>query len=242
MTQNEKGTKFRTLHKSAGAFVIPNPWDIGTARLLERIGFQAIATTSAGCAFALGLRDNEVGRERAIRHVAELAAATHVPLSADLENGFGPRPEDAAETIRLAAQAGAVGGSIEDATGDAARPLFEIRAAADRVRAAAEAARALPVPFLLTARAENFLVGRPDLRDTIARLQAYQQAGADVLYAPGLKTVEEIASVVKAVDRPVNVLLALRGVGLTVAAVEAAGAKRISIGSALARTAIGTVL
>ena len=242
MTQADKGARFRALHAGAGALLLPNPWDIGSARLLEELGFEALATTSAGCAFSLGLRDNQVGRERMIRHVAELAAATTVPLSADLENGYGARACDAAETIRLAAEAGAVGGSIEDATGDAAWPVFEKAEAAERVRAAAEAARALPCPFMLTARAENFIVGRPDLRDTIARLQAYQEAGADVLYAPGLAKIEDIATVVKAVDRPVNVLMGMRGVRLSRAELSAAGVRRISVGSALARAAIGTVL
>jgi len=242
MTQAEKGARFRALHASSGAFLLPNPWDAGTARLLEELGFEALATTSAGCAFSLGLRDNQVGRERMIRHVAELAAAISVPLSADLENGYGARPEDAAETIRLAGLAGAVGGSIEDASGDPRCPVFEKAEAVERVRAAAESARALPCPFVLTARAENFIVERPDLRDTIERLQAYQEAGADVLYAPGLTRIEDIAAVVKAVDRPVNVLMGMRGVGLTRREVSAAGVKRISVGSALARAAIGMVL
>jgi 2-methylisocitrate lyase-like PEP mutase family enzyme len=242
MTQTEKGARFRALHMSSGTFVLPNPWDVGTARLLEQLGFEALATTSAGCAFAMGLRDNQVGRERMIRHVAELAAATSVPLSADLENGYGARPADAAETIRLAGEAGAVGGSIEDTTGDSGRPVFEKTEAAERIRAAAEAARRLPFPFVLTARAENFIVGRPDLRDTIERLQAYQEAGADVLYAPGLTKVADIQAVVKAVDRPVNVLMGMRGVRLTRAELSTLGVKRISVGSALARAAIGVVL
>jgi 2-methylisocitrate lyase-like PEP mutase family enzyme len=242
MTQREKGARFQEMHAGAGAFLLPNPWDAGTARLLEGLGFAALATTSAGCAFSRGVRDNRVGRAQAMAHVAELAAATRVPLSADLEDGFGRRPEDAAETIRLAGDAGAVGGSIEDATGDAGRPVFEIAEAAERIRAAAEAARALPFPFVLTARAENFIVGRPDLGDTIARLQAYQEAGADVLYAPGLTKIEDIATVVAAVDRPVNVLAGLRGVRLSRAELGAAGVKRISVGSSLARAALGTVL
>lgn len=242
MTQAEKGARFRALHLCAEAFVLPNPWDVGTARLLEELGFEALATTSAGYAFSLGLRDNRVGRERMIRHVAELAAAISVPLSADLENGYGGRPEDAAETVRLAGLAGAVGGSIEDATGEVERPVFEKEEAAERVRAAAEAARGLPFPFLLTARAENFLVGRPDLRDTIGRLRLYQEAGADVLYAPGLTKIEDIAAVVKSVDRPVNVLMGMRGVRLTRKELSAAGVKRISVGSALARAALGMVL
>ena len=242
MTQTEKGAKFRELHRGGGAFLLPNPWDVGTARLLEGLGFEALATTSAGYAYSLGMKDSRVGRAKMIAHVAELAAATSVPLSADLENGYGARPEDAAETIRLAGEAGAVGGSIEDATGDAGIPVFELAEAADRVRAATEAARALSFPFVLTARAENYIVGRPDLRDTIVRLQAYQEAGADVLYAPGLRTLEDIATVVAAVDRPVNVLVGLKGARISRADLSRVGVKRLSVGSSLARAALGTVI
>lgn len=241
VTQADKGEAFRALH-ARGTFVIPNPWDVGSAHLLAHAGFEALATTSAGFAFSRGRTDHGVGREAMLAHCAELAAATDLPTSGDLENGFGDAPEAAAETIRLAGGAGLVGGSIEDGSGDASRPLYEIAHAADRVRAAAEAARAMACPFVLTARAENFLVGRADLRDVIARLQAYQEAGADVLYAPGLVRAEDIASVVRSVDRPVNVLMGLPGCDLDLAALAAIGVRRISVGSGLARAAFGALL
>jgi 2-methylisocitrate lyase-like PEP mutase family enzyme len=238
LTQVEKGRKFRALHERDHAFIIPNPWDIGTARLLAHLGFEALATTSMGYAFSEGKKDNTVEREQILRHIAEIASATDLPVSADLENGFGDAPEMAAETIRLAGTAGVVGGSIEDATG----PIYAKELAVDRVRAAVEAARALPFSFTVTARAENYLHGRPDLKDTIARLQAYQEAGADVLYAPGLASEEDITAVVRSVDRPVNVVMGLRGVQLSVAELSALGVKRISVGSALCRTALGAFL
>ncbi|HEV2579135.1 MAG TPA: isocitrate lyase/phosphoenolpyruvate mutase family protein [Acidobacteriaceae bacterium] len=245
-TQMEKAKAFRALHERSEAFVIPNPWDAGTARLLAHLGFDALATTSAGYAFSMGLKDSAVGRERMIAHVAAIAEATELPVSADLENGFGHAPEIAAETIRMAAAAGAVGGSIEDATGrddePGGEPVYERAQAAERVRAAVEAARGLPFPFTLTARAENYLVGGPDLKDTIERLQAYQEAGADVLYAPGLRSKEDIAVVVRSVDRPVNVIMGLQGVALTVAELSAMGVKRISVGSALSRVALTAFL
>ena len=184
LTQAEKGQAFRAFHARDRAFIIPNPWDIGTARLLARLGFEALATTSMGYAFSVGQRDNTVGRDRIMEHVATIASATDLPVSADLENGFGDDPGVVAETIRLAAAAGGVGGSIEDASGRRDNPIYGKDHATERVRAAAEAARALPFTFTLTGRAENYLHGRPDLKDTIARLQAYQEAGADVLYAP----------------------------------------------------------
>lgn len=240
--QAEKGQAFRALHQRVGAFIIPNPWDIGTARILAHLGFEALATTSMGYAFSAGLRDGAVGRDRMMEHVAVIAAATDLPVSADLENGFGDAPEMAAETIRLAAAAGVVGGSIEDATGRPDHPIYEREHAAERVRAAAEAARALPFPFTLTGRAENYLHGRPDLKDTIARLQAYQDAGAEVLYAPGLATKDDIAAVVSSVDRPVNVVMGLRGVQLGLSALSELGVKRISVGSALCRAALGAFL
>jgi 2-methylisocitrate lyase-like PEP mutase family enzyme len=241
-TQAEKGKKFRALHQRDHAFVIPNPWDVGSVRLLAHLGFEALATTSMGYAFSAGKRDNTVGREQIIQHIQGLAFATDLPVSADLENGFGDAPETAAETIRLAAQAGVVGGSIEDATERPDEPIYEKEHAAERVRAAVAAARALSFTFTLTARAENYLHGRPDLKDTIARLQAYQDAGADVLYAPGLASKEDIAAVVTSVDRPVNVLMGLRGVQLSVAELSMLGVKRISVGSALCRTALGAFL
>ena len=242
LTQAEKGRTFRALHERDHAFIIPNPWDVGTARLLASLGFEALATTSMGYAFSAGKRDNTVQREQILEHVAALSSATDLPVSADLENGFGDDPQTAAETIRLAASAGAVGGSIEDATERIDQPIYEKELAAERVRSAVAAARALSFPFTLTARCENYLHDRPDLKDTIARLQAYQEAGADVLYAPGLSSKEDIATVVRSVDRPVNVVMGLRGVQLSVEELSTLGVKRISVGSALARTALGAFL
>lgn len=241
-SQTEKAQSLKSYHEAKETFVIPNPWDIGSARLLALAGFKALATSSASYAFTLGQPDNSVGREQMMVHLAEIVSATDLPVSADLENGFGDAPEDAAETIRQAAAAGVVGGSIEDATGRADDPLYAREVAAERVRAAVEAARALPFPFTLTARAENYLVGRPDLDDTIRRLQAYQEAGADVLYAPGLKTREEIATVVRSVDRPVNVLMGLQGALLSVDDLAALGVRRVSVGGSLARAALGAFL
>lgn len=242
LTQIEKGRLFRALHERKQTFIIPNPWDIGSAKILEHLGFEALATTSMGFAFSLGKRDGAVDRNDVLAHIAALASATSLPVSADLENGFGDAPETAAETIRLAAAAGAVGGSIEDTTGRDDDPFYDLEHAAERVRAAVEAARRLPFTFTLTARAENFLRGRPDLKDTIQRLQAYQEAGADVLYAPGLATREDIAAVVSSVDRPVNAIMGLRGVQLGLAELSQVGVRRISVGSALARAALGAFL
>ena len=241
-TQTEKGQAFRALHQRDHAFIIPNPWDIGTARLLAHLGFEALASTSAGYACSMGLGDYEVGREAMIAHVAALASATNLPVSADLENGFADAPGVVAKTISLAAAAGVVGGSIEDATGRAEHPIYEQALAAERVRAAAESARALGFPFTLTARAENYLHGRRDLRDTIQRLQAYQDAGADVLYAPGLTSEDDIATLVRSVDRPVNVLMGIPGASLNLSALSAIGVRRVSVGSALARTALSAFL
>ncbi len=242
LTQAEKGAAFHALHARAGAFIIPNPWDIGTARLLARLGFEALATTSAGYAFSVGQPDSTVGRDETMAHVAAIVSATDLPVSADLENGFGDTPRIVAETIKLAAQAGLVGGSIEDVSGRVNCTVYELGHAAERIRAAAEAVRHLPFRFTLTARAENFVVGRPDLNDTIKRLQAYQEAGADVLYAPGVSTRDDIAAVVGSVDRPVNVVMGLEGVQLSRAALSALHVKRISVGSALARAAFGALL
>jgi len=241
-TQAEKGSAFRVLHERDSAFIIPNPWDVGTARLLARLGFEALATTSAGYAFSVGQQDNTVGRDKMMTHVGAVVSATDLPVSADLENGFGDDPETVAETIRLAALAGLVGGSIEDATNRPGGPIYEHQLAVDRVRAAAEAARSLPFPFTLTGRAENYLAGRPDLKDTIKRLQAYQEAGADVLYAPGLTSKDDIAAVVRSVDRPVNVVMGLQGIQLSLAALSEIGVKRVSVGSALSRAALGAFL
>jgi len=242
MNQLEKGTAFRALHHRDSAFIIPNPFDAGSARILAHLGYEALATTSAGYAFTVGQRDNTISREEMMVHVAAIAAATPLPVSADLEHGFGDDPDTVAETIRLGAEAGLVGGSIEDSTKRPDEPLYEISEAADRIRAAAEAARALPFPFMLTARAENFLVGKPDLDDTIRRLQAYQEAGADVLYAPALKSRDDIATVVRSVDRPINVLMGLPDVRLSLSDLSTLGVKRISVGSGLARAALGAFL
>ena len=242
LTQTEKGKNFRALHERNGAFIIPNPWDRGTARLLAHLGFEALATTSAGYAFSVGQRDNTISRDEMITHVAEIASATDLPVSADLGNGFGDSPEAAAETIRLAAVAGATGGSIEDMTSHPDRPIYDLELAAERIRAAAEAARGLPFQFTLTARAENYLVGRPELKDTIKRLQVYEEAGADVLYAPGLTRKEDIVSLVSSVSRPVNVIMALQGVELSLTELSEIGVKRISVGSALSRAALGAFL
>ena len=242
LTQAEKGRAFRALHERDRAFIIPNPWDVGTARLLAHLGFEALATTSMGYAFSAGQRDNTIDRQRMMEHVSAIASASDLPVSADLENGFGDAPETVAETIRLAAAAGVVGGSIEDASGRPDHPIYDRAHAVERIRAAAAAVRALPFAFTLTARAENYLHGRPDLGDTITRLQAYQEAGADVLYAPGLASKEEIAAVIRAVDRPVNVVMGLRGVQLSLAALSALGVRRVSVGSALCRAALGAFL
>ena len=242
INQVEKGQIFAALHERDGAFIIPNPWDVGTARLLAQLGFEALATTSAGSSFSMGQRDNSITRNDMMAHVATIAAATELPVSADLENGFGDSPEFVAETIKLAARAGLVGGSIEDMSRDPGRPIYDMGFATERVRAAAEVVRDLLFAFTLTARAENYLAGRPDLGDTIKRLQAYQAAGADVLYAPGIVSKDDIATIVKSVDRPVNVVMGLQGVQLSLAELSAIGVKRVSVGSALSRAALGAFL
>jgi 2-methylisocitrate lyase-like PEP mutase family enzyme len=235
-TQAEKGAAFRALHEGE-PFVIPNPWDVGSARVLEALGFEALATTSSGFAFTLGRLDGGATLDEVATHVEALAAATHVPISVDLENGYGAGPEAAAGAIERVAAAGAVGGSIEDY--DPSAGLYEAGHAAERIAAAAEAAHRLPFPFLLTGRAENHIRGNPDLDDTIARLQAYEQAGADVLFAPGLRTTDEIRAVCDAVSKPVNVL-AHRG--LTFAEIAEAGAQRVSVGGALTWMAAGVLV
>jgi 2-methylisocitrate lyase-like PEP mutase family enzyme len=240
LTQAEKGKIFREMHYRDAAFIIPNPWDIGTARLLAYIGFEALATTSAGFAFSLGQRDNTIGRDQMLAHVANIVSATDLPVSADLENGFGDSPETVAATIQLASAAGLAGASIEDMHSD--RTIYEVPFAVERIRAAADVVRGLPFPFTLTARAENYLVGKPDLKDTIHRLQAYQNAGANVLYAPGLTSKQDVISVVHSVDRPVNVIMGLQGVRLSLAELSEIGVKRISVGSALSRAALGAFL
>jgi 2-methylisocitrate lyase-like PEP mutase family enzyme len=241
-TQADKATLFRALHAQPTAFLIPNPYDAGTARLLALLGFQALATTSAGFAFTLGRRDNKVARDEMIAYVGAVASAVDLPVSADLENGYGDAPATAAETIRLAAAAGVVGGSIEDATYRTEAPLYDLPFAVERLRAAVEAARSLPFPFTLTARAEGYLWGRPDIKDIIQRLQAYQDAGADVLFAPGVVSKQDIAAVVSSVDRPVNVLMSSPSGPLSLAELSELGVKRVSVGSALARAALGAFL
>ena len=240
--QHSKADVFRALHTATRGFVIPNPWDAGTARLLELLGFEALATTSAGFAFSRGRPDNTLPREALMAHLAEIVAATSLPVSADLENGFGESPEVVAQTIHLAAAAGVVGGSIEDSSGMPDAPLYAVDLAAERIRAAAEAARSLPFPFTLTARAENYFVGQPDIAATIKRLQAYQEAGADVLFAPGVTSPEDVAAIVRAVDRPVNVLMGMPGMTLSAPDLLALGVRRVSIGGALVRAALGEFL
>lgn len=239
-TQAEKAAAFRALHARPGAFIIPNPWDAGTARLLAALGFEALATTSLGLANALGRPDGTgaVSREEVLDNCRIIAGATDLPVNADLENGYAHEPKRAAEMIRLAAEAGVVGGSIEDATGEPDRPIYDFTLAVERVQAAVETARALPVPFVLTARAENLLHGRPDLDDTIRRLQAFEKAGADVLMAPGLPDLEAVRAVCAAVSRPVNFMAGIKGKSFTVAELQAAGVRRISLATSLYRLAM----
>jgi 2-methylisocitrate lyase-like PEP mutase family enzyme len=241
LTQRDKAETFKALHEREGAFVIPNPWDAGSARLLAGLGFEALATTSSGFANSLGRLDGQVSRDEVLEHCRRLSAATELPVSADLENCFADDPAEAASTISLVAQAGLVGGSIEDYSGDPLNPIYEFNLAVERVHAAAEAARSLDFPFMLTARAENLLHDRHDLDDTIRRLQAFEAAGADVLYAPGLTTLDEVRLVTSALNKPVNVLATLMK-GVTVVQLADAGVKRISTGGALARAAITALL
>jgi 2-methylisocitrate lyase-like PEP mutase family enzyme len=241
-TPHDKAARFRALHEAPGAFVIPNPWDAGSARLLAALGFQALATSSGASAGVLGRRDGRVSREEALAHARAIVNATDLPVAADLEKGFGDAPEVAAETIRLAAGVGLVGGSIEDATGDPRRPLYDLAQATERVAAAVEAARGVGVPFVLTARAENFLRGHPDLDDTIRRLQAFERAGADVLFAPGLPDLASVRAVCSALSRPFNFMVGIRGRSFTVADLAGAGVKRISLATSLYRAAMTGLL
>ena len=241
-SQAEKGTTFRALHQRDRAFIIPNPWDVGTARLLQSLGFEALATTSAGFAFSIGKPDGAVDRDTMLGHAVNLVGSTDLPVSADLENGYGDDPAAVAETVRLAADTGLAGCSIEDVGARRQQAPYELLLAAERIRAAAEVVRSLPFPFVLTARAENYVIGHPDLRDTIARLQAYQEAGADVLFAPGLKSKQDIVTVIGSVDRPVNVVMGLQGVQLTLPELSEIGVRRVSVGSALSRAALGAFL
>jgi len=239
-TQADQAKRFLALHRAGEPLLIPNPWDLGSARLLASLGFEALATTSSGFAATLGRNDGAVSRDEAIVHAAVIVAATDLPVSADLENGFADAPAGVAETMRMSIEVGLAGASVEDFTGRADDPIYDIGLAAERIAAAAEAAHGGPGRLVLTARAENYLHGRPDLADTIARLQAFQEAGADVLYAPGLRTREDISQVVREVDRPVNVL-ALEGVP-PVAELAQAGVSRISVGGAFAFAALGAVV
>ncbi|BCA27412.1 isocitrate lyase/PEP mutase family protein [Metapseudomonas otitidis] len=240
--QSQRARDFAALHQGPDLLVLPNPWDAGSARMLAHLGFKALATTSAGLAFSLGRRDAEgaVSREEALANARAIVEATPLPVAADLENGYGDSPEACAETLRLAAEAGLVGGSIEDASGRPDAPIYDAGLALERIQAAVEAARALPFPFTLAARAENFLHGRSDLDDTLRRLVAYAEAGADVLYAPGLTTREQIAEVVAAVaPKPVNILVGSPALALTLDELAALGVRRVSLGSNLARVAYG---
>jgi len=242
VTQHEKGARFRALHDGHDVFVIPNPWDIGSARILAGLGFQALATSSAASATALGRRDGRLTREEALAHVRSIVEATDLPVSADLEKGFGDRPEVVAETIRLAAEVGLVGCTIEDATGKQDRPLYDVGLAVERIAAAAQAARALPFPFILTARAHNFLYAAPSLADTISRLQAFEKAGADVLFAPGLPDLAAVGAVCAAVAKPVNFMVGIKGKSFSVGELAAAGVRRISLATSLYRAAMTGLL
>jgi 2-methylisocitrate lyase-like PEP mutase family enzyme len=242
VTQSDKATRFTALHQGPSVFVIPNPWDAGSARILAGLGFQALATSSGASAGVLGRRDGKVTREEALALAHAIVVATDLPVSADLEKGFGDAPAIVAETIRLAAEAGLVGGSIEDATGDKNKPLYDIGHATERVAAAAQAARALPFSFTLTARAENFLRGNPDLEDTIKRLQAFERAGADVLFAPGLPDLASVRVVCAAVSKPVNFMVGIKGKSFTLTELEAAGVRRISLATSLYHAAMSSLL
>ena len=243
-TQAEKAAAFRKLHERPGAFIIPNPWDAGTAKLLASLGFEALATTSLGLSNSLGRPDGSgvVSREEVLANCRVIAEATDLPVNADLENGYADEPRAAAEMIRLAAEAGVVGGSIEDATGNPAKPIYDFDLAVERVHAAVEVARSLPVPFVFTARAENLIHGRIDLDDTIRRLQAFERAGADVLYAPGVRDLATIRTVVSSVGKPVNVVMSAADPDITAAELSDAGVKRISVGGALSRLALAAFL
>jgi 2-methylisocitrate lyase-like PEP mutase family enzyme len=255
ISQAEKARKFRELHRlpaergvplrpsPPGAFIIPNPWDAGSARILAGLGFEALTTTSSGYAMTLGRRDGSVTREEALAHARAIVEATNLPVAADLENCFGDDPETVAETIRLAAATGLVGGSVEDFSGELKQPIYEFTFAVERVAAATEAAKSLPFAFTLTARAENFLHGRADLDDTIRRLQAFAEAGADVLFAPGLPSIDAIRAVCAAVaPHPVNVLAGIKGLAFPAGELAAAGVRRISLGGSLSRFAYGQLL
>lgn len=242
LTQAEKARQFQALHEQPGAFVIPNPWDVGSARLLAGLGFKALATSSGAAAACIGRRDGQLTREEALAHCRMIVGATSLPVSADLERGFGDAPEDVAGTVRRAAEAGLVGCTIEDATGDKNRPLYGFTLAVERIAAAAEVVRSLPFPFLLTARAHNFLYAAPSLDETIRRLQAFEKAGAGVLFAPGLPDLESVRAVCTATSRPFNFMVGIKGKSFSVAELAAAGVKRISLATSLYRAAMTGLL
>ncbi len=237
-TQADKARLFQSLHQRTSPLLIPNPWDVGSARILAQLGFEALATSSAASAAALGRRDGRIGRDGALAHARSIAGGTDLPVSADLENGFGDAPSVVAQTILLAAAAGLVGGSIEDSTGNERKPIYDVGQATERIAAAVEAARSLPFPFTLTARAENFLHENADLDDTIQRLVAYEKAGADVLFAPGLPDLAAVHTVCAAVSKPVNFMVGIKGRSFTAAELTAAGVKRISFGASFYRAAM----
>ena len=241
-TQSDKAERFRALHVGPAAFVIANPWDAGSARALAELGFTALATSSAASAGVLGRRDGQLTRDEAIAHAHAIVSATDLPVSADLENGFGDAPEFVAQTLALAAEAGLVGGSIEDATGRTEAPLYDFNHAVERVAAAVQAARALPFAFTLTARCENFLRGKPDLDDTIQRLQAFERAGADVLFAPALPDLAAVRAVCAALTRPVNFMVGIKGKSFTLVELEAAGVRRVSLATSLYRASMKALL
>ena len=242
VTQNEKAARFCALHDGSAAFVIPNPWDVGSARILAGLGFQALATSSAASAAAIGQRDGGLTRDEALAHARLIVDATDLPVSADLEKGFGDAPEVVAETVRLAAGVGLVGCTIEDSTGNQDRPLYEVRLAVERIAAAAQAARALKFPFILAARAHNLLYANPSLDDTISRLQAFERAGADVLFAPGLSDLAAVRAVCTAVSKPVNFMVGIKGKSFSVPELAAAGVRRISLATSLYRAAMTGLL
>lgn len=242
MDQKAKGERFRELHRGPALFIVANPWDGGSAKLLASLGFPALATSSGAAAGVLGRRDGEIARDEALAQCRVICAAVDIPVSADLEKGFGDAPQVVAETVRLAADAGLVGCSIEDASGDAAKPLFDFEHAVERVAAAVQAARALPFPFTLTARAEGLLRGQPNVDEIIRRLQAYERAGADVLMAPGLPTLDAVRAVCGAVGKPVNFMAGIKGKSFTIAELEAAGVRRVSLATSLFRAAMSGVL
>jgi 2-methylisocitrate lyase-like PEP mutase family enzyme len=242
ITQSEKAEVFRKLHERGSCFVIPNFWDPGSARLLEHFGFKALASSSAGFAFSIAKSDLAISKSSLMTHLGAVCQATSIPVSADLQNGFGNDPEDVAVSILQAAKTGIVGGSIEDASGSSGDPVYPLELAAERIRHAAVAAKSLGFKFTLTARAENYLYGRSDLKDTIRRLQAFQEAGADVLFAPGVQSRDDIRQLVSAVDRPVNVLIGMPGMTLKVSDLQELGVTRISLGGSLARAAYGAMM